>query len=68
MYLTKYIERMGTGIRDMIRRCKNAGLPEPEIRLDGGCFVLTIWRKTPESGAKSRAQSGSSSRTSHGTS
>ncbi|WP_368665425.1 hypothetical protein [Chlorobium sp. KB01] len=55
---------MGTGIRDMIRRCKNAGLPEPEIRLDGGCFVLTIWRKTPESGA----QSGSSSRTSHGTS
>ena len=26
MYLTKYIERMGTGIRDMIRRCKAAGL------------------------------------------
>jgi hypothetical protein len=36
MYLTKYIERMGTGIRDMIRRCKNAGLAEPEIRLDAG--------------------------------
>ena len=44
MYLTKYIERMGTGIRDMIRRCKNAGLPEPEIRIDGGFWVLTIWR------------------------
>ena len=54
MYLTKYIERMGTGIRDMIRRCKNAGLPEPEIRLDGGCFVLTIRRKKSESGAKMR--------------
>ena len=46
MYLTKYIERMGTGIRDMIRRCKNAGLPEPEIRMDAGSFVLTIRRKT----------------------
>jgi ATP-dependent DNA helicase RecG len=46
MYLTKYIERMGTGIRDMIRRCRDAGLPEPEIRLDGGSFVLTIRRKS----------------------
>ena len=53
MYLTKYIERMGTGIRDMIRRCKNAGLPEPEIRIDGGFWVLTIPRKKPEPGAQS---------------
>jgi predicted HTH transcriptional regulator len=53
MYLTKYIERMGTGIRDMIRRCRDAGLPEPAIRLDGGSFVLTIWRKEPQSGTKS---------------
>lgn len=54
MYLTKYIERMGTGIRDMIRRCKNAGLPEPEIRIDGGSFVLTVRRpatgSAPQSG------------------
>jgi len=53
MYLAKYIERMGTGIRDMIRRCRSAGLPEPEIRLDGGFFVLTIRRKTSEPRAKS---------------
>ncbi len=46
MYLTKYIERMGTGIRDMIQRCRKAELPEPEFRIDGGIFVLTIWRKT----------------------
>jgi predicted HTH transcriptional regulator len=44
MYLTKYIERMGTGVRDMIRRCLDAGLAEPEIRIDGGFFVLTIRR------------------------
>ena len=56
MYLTKYIERMETGIRDMIRRCKNAGLPEPEIRLDGGCFVLTIRGKKSESGDQDEAQ------------
>lgn len=57
MYLTKYIERMGTGIRDMIRRCKKVGLPEPEIRIDGGFFVLTIRRKKPEPGAQSGTQS-----------
>ena len=57
MYLTKYIERMGTGIRDMIRRCRDAGLAEPEIRIDDGFFVLTIRRKKDESGAQSGAQS-----------
>ncbi len=36
----------------MIRRCRKAGLPEPEIRLDGGSFVLTIRRKKPKSGTK----------------
>lgn len=29
LYLTKYIERMGTGTGDMIRRCREVGLPEP---------------------------------------
>ena len=57
MYLIKYIERMGTGIRDMIRRCRDAGLAEPEIRIDGGFFVLTIRRKRDESAAQSGAQS-----------
>ena len=36
---------MGTGIRDMIRRCQEAGLPEPEICIDGGFWILTIRRK-----------------------
>ncbi|CAN5273358.1 hypothetical protein BH09GEM1_BH09GEM1_32940 [soil metagenome] len=44
MYLTKYIERMGTGIRDMIDRCRAAGLPEPEIRVEGGMWMTTIRR------------------------
>ena len=37
------IERMGTGTRDMIRRCKAAGLAEPEFKLTDG-FVTTIRR------------------------
>lgn len=44
LYLTKYIERMGTGTGDMIARCLAAGLTEPDFRLDGGCFVLTVHR------------------------
>lgn len=44
MYLAGYIERMGTGTRDMIRRCAEAGLAEPEFSLTDG-FVTTIRRK-----------------------
>ena len=43
LYLTKYIERMGTGTRDMIQQCRDAGLPEPEFSLTDG-FVTTIRR------------------------
>ena len=44
MYLLRYIERMGTGTVDMIRRCAEAGLPEPEFEAGAG-FVARIWRK-----------------------
>lgn len=44
LYLTKYIERMGTGTGDMIQRCRHAGLAEPEFTLTDG-FVITIRRK-----------------------
>jgi predicted HTH transcriptional regulator len=44
LYLTKYIERMGTGTRDMIRDCKKAGLREPKFSLTDG-FMTTIYRK-----------------------
>jgi predicted HTH transcriptional regulator len=44
LYLTKYIERMGTGTGDMIERCRNAGLAEPEFSLTDG-FVITLRRK-----------------------
>ena len=31
LYLTQYIERMGTGTGDMIKRCRDAGLTGPEF-------------------------------------
>ena len=43
MYLAEYIERMGTGTLDMIRRCVEAGLPEPEFTVTDG-FVATVRR------------------------
>lgn len=49
MYLTGYIERMGTGTRDMIRRCVEAGLPEPEFAVTDG-FQVTIRRPRSDAG------------------
>lgn len=46
LYLAQYIERMGTGTLDMIHRCSDAGLPEPEFN-DSSGFKITIWRATP---------------------
>jgi predicted HTH transcriptional regulator len=47
LYLAKYIERMGTGTRDMIRLCQEAGLREPEYAIRDG-FVQTLWRPAPQ--------------------
>ena len=42
------IEEIGTGTLDMIRRCRDANLREPEFT-DSGGFKTTIWRgKKPD--------------------
>ena len=46
MYLVKYIEQMGTGTLDMIERCVEAGLREPEFEA-AGKFVTRIRRAAP---------------------
>ena len=43
MYLLRYIERMGTGTVDMIRRCAEAVLREPEFDVSTG-FLTRVWR------------------------
>ena len=42
--MTKYIERMGTGTGDMIKRCRSVSLNEPTFALTDG-FLVTIRRK-----------------------
>lgn len=44
MYLAGYIERLGTGIPDMVVLCTKAGLKEPEFKLDGE-FKTILWRR-----------------------
>ncbi|HPM84569.1 MAG TPA: ATP-binding protein [Candidatus Anammoximicrobium sp.] len=44
LFLTRYIEKAGTGTLDMIARCSAAGLPEPTFTQRGGQFILTLWR------------------------
>jgi ATP-dependent DNA helicase RecG len=43
LHLTQYIERLGTGTGDMIRRCREAGLPEPVFSLEDG-FRISLGR------------------------
>ena len=43
MYLTAYIERLGTGTTDMVRKSKKAGLPEPEF-IQEDIFRTIIYR------------------------
>ena len=55
MYLLRYIEKMGTGTVDMIRRCAEAGLPEPEFEVGAG-FLTRIWRSGDARRRRARAR------------
>lgn len=44
LYLTRYIERVGSGTQAMIALCRDADLPEPDFEQRQGFFVLTLWR------------------------
>ena len=44
LFLAHYIEKAGTGSLDMIRLCRESGLPEPDFEQRGSQFVITLWR------------------------
>jgi ATP-dependent DNA helicase RecG len=44
LFLAHYIEKAGSGILDMIRLCRESGLPEPDFEQRGNQFVVTLWR------------------------
>lgn len=49
LYLTGFIERLGTGISDMLELTKHAGLKEPEFFQDCD-FKTVVWRNEEETG------------------
>ncbi|HEY5492943.1 MAG TPA: ATP-binding protein [Gemmatimonadaceae bacterium] len=49
MFLAGYIEKAGTGILDMLARCREAGLPTPAFQQESGLFKQIFTRRlTPE--------------------
>ena len=42
LYLTRYIEKAGSGTQKMINLCAEAGLPAPEFRQQSGSFCFDI--------------------------
>ncbi|MFA5263585.1 MAG: ATP-binding protein [Opitutaceae bacterium] len=44
LFLTRYIEKFGTGTLMMIRESAAHALPEPDFEQRGGEFVTTVWR------------------------
>ena len=44
LYLAHYIESLGTGTLDVIRRCRESDLPLPQFEQRGNQFVVTLWR------------------------
>ena len=44
VYLAGYIEQLGTGAADLIKRCQDLGLRRPEFRQDEN-FLSILWRK-----------------------
>ncbi len=56
LFLTKYIEKAGTGTVDIFDNCRKAGLKAPEFRLESGFFILTVWRKSASKMARARPE------------
>ena len=44
MFRAGYIQKQGTGIAEMMRKCKEKGLPEPEFKLMTSDVLITIGR------------------------
>ena len=56
MFLRKYVEQTGTGTGDIIARCREWGLPDPQWQVeDGDDFVMVMPR--PQSSVKSSVKS-----------
>ena len=55
LYLAGYIERLGTGIPDMIEQSIKAGLKEPDFEQED-VFKTIIWRRAPQKHRRSTVE------------
>lgn len=44
LFLADYIDKAGTGILDVLNKCRDAGLPPPDFSQDGDQFRVILWR------------------------
>ena len=44
LFLADYIDKAGTGVLDVLAKCREAGLPEPDFVQEGDQFTVTLWR------------------------
>jgi ATP-dependent DNA helicase RecG len=54
LYQTGHIERLGTGLEDLFKDCRKAGLAKPRIEQVGGWVHITIYRNTAASPSPAR--------------
>ncbi|MBU1368599.1 MAG: DUF4062 domain-containing protein, partial [Bacteroidetes bacterium] len=55
LFLTKYIEKAGTGTIDIYDQCRAAGMRPPKFQIENGFFILRVWRKqAAQSGTQPR--------------
>ena len=47
MYLSGYIEKLGTGTEDIVKKCKSYGL-KPPVFVQDSMFRVILWRNVPQ--------------------
>ena len=62
LFLTRIVERAGSGILDMIELCAESGLRSPDFRQDAGSFVQTLWRSVQSGSTEERGATQSTTR------
>lgn len=56
LFLTRYIEKAGTGLMDMYAKCRAAGLPDPSVGPVPGRGVVQVVQRTAQGTAQATAQ------------
>ena len=50
MYYAKYIEELGTGITELLKKCRRHGLKRPLLEESSGKFRIVLWRRVKKVG------------------